>query len=586
MSAQPIPYVNLAGSYFIADGRPAPFGIILLRDLNALIDRTGGIVSDGVSNASVTATGGATNILADWMAELEDVAAIVADGDKGDITVSASGATWTIDPGVVTLAKQADVASGSVFYRKTAGSGAPEVQTLATLKTDLALVQADIGGLTTADSPQFAAINIGHASDTTLARSSAGTLTVEGNELYRAGGTDVPLTDGGTGASTAAGARTNLGLGTAAVKDTGTSGANVPLLNGTNTWSSPQTITPATFGLGNITALTLNETWQDVLNTYQMLSINGTSAANASASSTLIDCKVDTVSQFKVSKAGAVTGNSFAIIGGGAVYSAGGTDVAVADGGTGSSTAAGAATNLGLGTGDSPQFTAINLGHASDTTLTRVSAGDVAIEGNTVYRAGGTDVPVADGGTGASTAAGARTNLGLGTAAVKDTGTSGATVPLLDGANTFSATTTFSVGGSTDSKIGATSNYNVHSLNNSLALNGSLGMFGGASGDASALYLSSPATVRCYIAGVEYHRFTTGGANILNSVATPAGGTAGAGVTFGSTSNFGVFFGSGAPTLAAAKGSLYLRSDGSGTNNRMYVNTDGSTTWTAVVTVA
>jgi hypothetical protein len=69
---------------------------------------------------------------------------------------------------------------------------------------------------------------------------------------------------------------------------------------------------------------------------------------------------------------------------GNAIYRAGGTDVPVADGGTGSSTAAGAATNLGLGTGDSPQFTAVNLGHASDTTLTRVSAGVAAIEGVTI----------------------------------------------------------------------------------------------------------------------------------------------------------------------------------------------------------
>jgi|TARA_B110000438_G_scaffold36059_1_gene35834 hypothetical protein len=79
-----------------------------------------------------------------------------------------------------------------------------------------------------------------------------------------------------------------------------------------------------------------------------------------------------------------------------------GTDVAVAHGGTGSSTAAGAATNLGLGTGDSPQFTAVNVGAASDTTLARSSAGNLTIEGNLVYRAGGTDIPVADGGTGLS----------------------------------------------------------------------------------------------------------------------------------------------------------------------------------------
>lgn len=44
----------------------------------------------------------------------------------------------------------------------------------------------------------------------------------------------------------------------------------------------------------------------------------------------------------------------------------------------------------------------IELGHASDTTITRSGAGDIAVEGNAVYRAGGTDVALADGGTGAS----------------------------------------------------------------------------------------------------------------------------------------------------------------------------------------
>ncbi len=72
-----------------------------------------------------------------------------------------------------------------------------------------------------------------------------------------------------------------------------------------------------------------------------------------------------------------------------------------------------ARTSLGVGTGDSPQFTGVNVGHASDTTVTRASAGNLNVEGNLVYRAGGTDVPVADGGTGASTASAARTNLGF-----------------------------------------------------------------------------------------------------------------------------------------------------------------------------
>ena len=72
----------------------------------------------------------------------------VADGDKGDITVSSSGATWAIDNGAVSLAKMAGVATGTVFYRKSAGTGDPEVQTLATLKADLGLTGTNTGDQT------------------------------------------------------------------------------------------------------------------------------------------------------------------------------------------------------------------------------------------------------------------------------------------------------------------------------------------------------------------------------------------------------------------------------------------------------
>lgn len=68
---------------------------------------------------------------------------------SGDATGSGTTAvTLTIPAGTVTLAKMANVATGTVFYRKTAGTGAPEVQTLATLKTDLGLTGTNSGDQT------------------------------------------------------------------------------------------------------------------------------------------------------------------------------------------------------------------------------------------------------------------------------------------------------------------------------------------------------------------------------------------------------------------------------------------------------
>lgn len=45
-------------------------------------------------------------------------------------------------------------------------------------------------------------------------------------------------------------------------------------------------------------------------------------------------------------------------------------------------------TSIGVGTGDSPQFTGIELGHATDTTITRASSGVIAVEGTNVLLAG------------------------------------------------------------------------------------------------------------------------------------------------------------------------------------------------------
>jgi len=75
-----------------------------------------------------------------------------------------------------------------------------------------------------------------------------------------------------------------------------------------------------------------------------------------------------------------------------------------------------------------------------------------------------------------------------------------------------------------------------------------------------------------------------GVAYFAEGVATTAGGAIV--MSFGTSQAFDIVVGSGAPILTASQGSLYLRSDGSSTSTRMYVNTDGAGTWTNVTTAA
>jgi hypothetical protein len=93
---------------------------------------------------------------------------------------------------------------------------------------------------------------------------------------YNAGG--VPIASGGTGATTASGARTNLGLGTSAIYPVGTSGVAVPLLSTANTWGAAQTFAA-------ITATTVNG--NTITTGSGTLSIAGTKTFAASNTMTL-----------------------------------------------------------------------------------------------------------------------------------------------------------------------------------------------------------------------------------------------------------------------------------------------------------
>jgi hypothetical protein len=107
-----------------------------------------------------------------------------------------AGTTNNIAGGALTIQGGRGKGSGAggaiIFQTANAGGSGSSLNSLST-----ALTINDDGSLTTSGT-----IELGHASDTTIARSGSGDITIEGNAVYRAGGTDVAVADGGTGAST------------------------------------------------------------------------------------------------------------------------------------------------------------------------------------------------------------------------------------------------------------------------------------------------------------------------------------------------------------------------------------------------
>ena len=95
----------------------------------------GDFATSGAYNITLVATG-TTNVTLPTSGTLLSTAGV---------NIISSG---MITAGAVTLVKMADVATGTIFYRKTGSTGPPEVQTLATLKTDLGLTGTNSGDQT------------------------------------------------------------------------------------------------------------------------------------------------------------------------------------------------------------------------------------------------------------------------------------------------------------------------------------------------------------------------------------------------------------------------------------------------------
>lgn len=231
-------------------------------------------------------------------------------------TASDTYATSTLTAAGRDLLDDADVAA----QRTTLGLGT--IATQAASAVAITGGSATLSGIT-ATTASIGTVSISNGSATlsgiTSTVSSLGTATITGGSIT--GITDLAIADGGTGASTAANARTNLGLAI---------GSDVQAYDA---------------GLGSIAGLST------IADQYIYTTATDTYAAGAitAAGRALLD-DADAATQRTTLGLGTIAtqaASSVAITGGSII---GITDLAIADGGTGASTAADARTNLGLGT--------------------------------------------------------------------------------------------------------------------------------------------------------------------------------------------------------------------------------------------
>jgi len=159
-----------------------------------------------------------------------------------------------VDVGDISLDQIQDITSDRLIGRDTASAGSPELLTVSggleftgsggiqrsALTGDVTASAGSNATTIPANTVTYAKIQDVSATDRILGRSSSGAGDIE--EIVCTGAGRALIDD-----ASASDQRTTLGLGTAATQNTGTSGATVPLLNGTNVHASGQF---TAFGVG------------------------------------------------------------------------------------------------------------------------------------------------------------------------------------------------------------------------------------------------------------------------------------------------------------------------------------------------
>lgn len=203
----------------------------------------GGVPTSRVLTAGTGLTGGG-DLTADRSFALANTA--VTPGTYG--SGGAQTVAFTVDQqGRITSASTFNIAvTASAVVSGTFGTAfiADDAITNAKLRNSVALSVIGRSANSTGDPADIA-----FAADGNVLRRSGTTIGAGAINLASSNAVSgaLPIANGGTGSTTAANARTALGLGTAATVNTGTSGAAIPLLNGANTHSGLATLTGGVF---------------------------------------------------------------------------------------------------------------------------------------------------------------------------------------------------------------------------------------------------------------------------------------------------------------------------------------------------